>query len=744
VGEVVAIGTQADSGYELASATVNGSAATVLGSVVTFTMPSGAANVVLTFREKSTADLTISTATELQTFANAVNSGTNYAGQVVRLANDVDLSGVCGSGVGSWVSIGTSNNPFKGTFDGEGHAINSLYASYSGDASGALFGVIDGAVVKNLTVSGSVECKQYAAAICNTAQNGSVIDSCTNLATVKATRSYAGGIAATVTKSLVANCVNNAAVSDGSHGGASGVVYTATGYNSAPSVYRCVNRGAISGKTPSSGVGYRVDYGLECVNYGRVSDTYGGGSGLFGRALKVVNCYNAGSVNNGVLGSYSYKDVTSSTGSEINEVLVKNCYSRSESATYPLLYAGYEVWSPIVRNSYYVTPASEGVSSNYGTVKTADELKAMAATLGEAYVADTNSINDGYPILAWQAGQENQTVTFKFSGESDPNAAITRNGANVTSVSVIGGQSVVFAVTTGTSYKVDSVTVGDQTLTANSNGNYSFTVTSDCTVSVTIAKKAADEIQAGANSSLLTGSVPASQVWDGVSVDVSWYIGNEGASSYTISTAAQLMGVAALVNGLVNEDCLVYVSDTEYMTAADWNKSDYVKVSTNSDSGAGGNNLSTDTYYYGVTDFNGKTITLTANIDMGGVYDFESDTWSGPNYMPIGGQYLMTKNDSSTKIGSSFCGTLDGGGHYVYNIYCDRHCETGNYGDGSSVGLIGRLGVHDSDDASLRPVNPTVENIGVTGYIYGNRSVGGIVGKIGKTSYKTATPPPAA
>ena len=103
--------------------------------------------------------------------------------------------------------------------------------------------------------------------------------------------------------------------------------------------------------------------------------------------------------------------------------------------------------------------------------------------------------------------------------------------------------------------------------------------------------------------------------------------------------------------------------------------------------------------------------------------------------MPVGGQYLMESNDGSTKLGSSFCGTLDGQGHTVYNLYCSRRCTNGNYGDGQSVGLIGRLGVHDNDPPTLRPVNPTVRNLAVTGYVYANRSVGGIVGKIGKTSY---------
>ena len=218
-----------------------------------------------------------------------------------------------------------------------------------------------------------------------------------------------------------------------------------------------------------------------------------------------------------------------------------------------------------------------------------------------------------------------------------------------------------------------------------------------------------DKSKIAANSAQMA----ASPVWNGA-IDVSWF--DPGAYEYYIGTPAQLAGLAALVNGLHNSTTY-YVGDTDYIRV--------LKDSNNDSDGPMGQNLSTAEHYYGKYNFTGKTIYLTADINMGG---------SSQNYMPIGGQYLMVKNDSTTKIGSSFCGTFDGQGHTVSNIYCDRHCSTGNYGDGSSVGLIGRLGVHDGDPASWRPHEPTVRNVAVSGSIHGNRSVGGIVGKIGKTS----------
>jgi hypothetical protein len=213
----------------------------------------------------------------------------------------------------------------------------------------------------------------------------------------------------------------------------------------------------------------------------------------------------------------------------------------------------------------------------------------------------------------------------------------------------------------------------------------------------------------------------AGNAWDGKTIDVSWY--SAAAATFDISTPAQLMGLAAIVNGIYNSDITAVIGDKSYIVA---NSSVNQNINVN--------NKSTDLYYYGADSFKGKTVRLTADLDMGGQYDPATETWSGPNYMPIGGQYLMTPNDASTKLSSSFCGIFDGQGHTIYNIYCSRRCTTGNYGDGQSVGLIGRLGVHDNDPPELRPTDPAVKNVAVTGYIYSNRSVGGIVGKLGKTT----------
>jgi hypothetical protein len=199
-------------------------------------------------------------------------------------------------------------------------------------------------------------------------------------------------------------------------------------------------------------------------------------------------------------------------------------------------------------------------------------------------------------------------------------------------------------------------------------------------------------------------------VWDGVTIDVSWY--DASRTSFSISTPEQLMGLAAIVNGIYNSSITRVAGEASVITD---------NIGSGGHSGAGGGDGATSSYYhYGADNFAGKTIYLTNDINMG----------NRPGFMPIGGQYLMNSGDTDSLIGASFCGTFDGGGHTVSAINCDRWA--GHYADGQSVGLIGRLGVHDSD--AVPGSSYTVRNVAVSGTIRGNRSVGGIVGKIGKTN----------
>jgi hypothetical protein len=150
------------------------------------------------------------------------------------------------------------------------------------------------------------------------------------------------------------------------------------------------------------------------------------------------------------------------------------------------------------------------------------------------------------------------------------------------------------------------------------------------------------------------------------------------------------------------------------------------------------NSTTTTDYSYGADDFNGKTVLIASDLDFGatktgGLWDVTS-----PLFMPVAGQYCVLPGrettNAYTKLSASFNGTLDGQGHSFSNVYAEYYANT-TYGDSQSVGIVGRLGNHDGDPASIAAVNPTVRQIVLaSGYISARRSTGGIVGKTGQTT----------
>ncbi|MCU6763285.1 bacterial Ig-like domain-containing protein, partial [Brotonthovivens ammoniilytica] len=272
-----------------------------------------------------------------------------------------------------------------------------------------------------------------------------------------------------------------------------------------------------------------------------------------------------------------------------------------------------------------------------------------------------------------------------------------------------------------------------------SDGSYKFTMPTDGSVSV-----AADCI---------------SVKWDGT-IDLTWYDPNK--SVYELQYGAQLAGAAALNNGLFNNFPMTTNTDGNLIPNTDENNhpagysesgynvfkaddkesastvvvgdAEYLEAYCSTGSTGGNNQATTNDYWYGPENFFEKEIKLTADLDMGGSYTGSKNSrenWSGPLYMPVSGQYSMIPSNGYTKLSASFLGSFDGQGHMVYNIYCNRRGDT--FGDNQSIALIGRLGLHDNEaDMYDGEVKANVKNVAVDGYIYGNRSIGGIVGKSGR------------
>ena len=118
---------------------------------LTFGNPDSATEPVTTLKAGTpyiirwNADLVIKTMADWDAFAEAVAGGNTFAGKLVKLANDIEVS----------TMVGTRNAKFKGTFDGNGHTLtlNNLSATTEFCAP---FRYVNGATIVNLHTTGTV------------------------------------------------------------------------------------------------------------------------------------------------------------------------------------------------------------------------------------------------------------------------------------------------------------------------------------------------------------------------------------------------------------------------------------------------------------------------------------------------------------------------------------------------------------------------------------------------------------
>ena len=166
-------------------------------------------------RDDSGRILRIRTLQDLLEFAADVNGGEDYAGLTVTLDADLTLNtGVLDDSLAlnsgsfvAWEPIGTSQHPFRGVFEGNGHTISGLYANDGDKAYQGLFGVVEGAEVRNVTVADSwFSVKECAGPVVGCARQRSVIDGCVSKGCAVYTKERSGGIVGWTDHSDVYNC----------------------------------------------------------------------------------------------------------------------------------------------------------------------------------------------------------------------------------------------------------------------------------------------------------------------------------------------------------------------------------------------------------------------------------------------------------------------------------------------------------------------------------------------------------
>ncbi|MCI7349638.1 MAG: DUF4214 domain-containing protein [Ruminococcus sp.] len=168
----------------------------------------------------------LSTEEDLKWFSEYVNDG-HFSAKGILL-NDITVTS-------DWTPIGTSADPYMGTFDGAGYTISGLTVNNSSADNIGLFGYISNGTVKKLRISGaSFKGNENVGAVCGYNNGGTISECCVSDSTISGA-SNVGGIAGYSSGDIL-NCCNSANVSG------SGIV----GNGSDVNISSCLNLGKVT------------------------------------------------------------------------------------------------------------------------------------------------------------------------------------------------------------------------------------------------------------------------------------------------------------------------------------------------------------------------------------------------------------------------------------------------------------------------------------------------------------------
>ena len=342
--------------------------------------------------------LKISTADELKSFRDDVNSGNTYEGWYVYLANDITLD------INEeWEPIGSNeNNIFRAIFDGKNFTISNIVSTALFDCQG-MFGFNNG-IIKNLSVSGNIKGQNYIGGICGRNEGGTITN-CKNFISIEANANYVGGITGRNSSTgVIKNCYNNqivkgkelvGGITGESNGGPvtnccnieniegekyiGGIIGRS---RNKTSIEMCYNSGEIKGDYQVAGIiGFILEEGTikNCYNTGNIVGVYTGIGGIVGINGGIIwKCYNIGSI----VGTDSVGAISGR-----NDMSVEDCYcptnitldgSQSENTKYSVERLNDEQ----MKSLQFVEILNNGQNNNIWKI-------------------DTN-LNDSYPILQWQ------------------------------------------------------------------------------------------------------------------------------------------------------------------------------------------------------------------------------------------------------------------------------------------------------------------------------------------------------
>lgn len=296
--------------------------------------------------------------------------GRSFSGKSYRLTQDIDMENVPMQPIKEFAD---------GTFDGNGHTISNLTISAASGNAGLFAETNSSTVFKNIILH--------------------------NVSVTLTGGSYAG-VGGLIGKIYGSTTIQGC--------GVSGAVTYSSGYS-----YNSGNVGGLVGYLNGKCT-IKESYSQATIKNenNNSSSTAGGLLGKTGNyyTLSVTDCYASGDVTaaGGRAGGFT-GDVYCSNGYKHTYT---KCYAAGKVTApadkgFGFAYSSARTGYSFTKCYYNNTANGEGCNQKDTTItgKSADELKALAGELGEAYQKDAASINGGYPILTWQYNDPDATPT---------------------------------------------------------------------------------------------------------------------------------------------------------------------------------------------------------------------------------------------------------------------------------------------------------------------------------------------
>lgn len=409
---------------------------------------------------------------DLQEFQALVNTGATFEGYTIRLMADVDVSSICGEGIGDWRPIGNiaDNTYFGGNFEGRNHTISGIYINNTNKYQ-ALFGRMKTGKIVNLTVLGSVSCAGGSAGVVAVIDgaNNVIIENCINNVTAVGNDTVGGIVGQIKNQSkniMIKNCTNNAEVkttSTTSVGGIVGNIREDDIINNEANitVLNCTNNGIVKSSNGRAGgilgmITYTIGVTIEdCKNSGTVTASTSAAGGIIGwfadsSSCTIRNCSNSGAITatnyyaGGILGCVSgsstakvekvknigsikvtkYDDVGGIVGSVIenSNLIIKQAYNEGDVYAKQYSAAGilglsYSGSIATIENAYNIGAVSNDNSLFGGIVGSISGTPASTANISYCYNQGTligpNSSKGG--IVGYKTNTYNGKANYWLS-----------------------------------------------------------------------------------------------------------------------------------------------------------------------------------------------------------------------------------------------------------------------------------------------------------------------------------------